>query len=259
MDDATRTVYKILKRHFEQSETLLEAWKEAARLAVTELSRAGWPGEELTRDQRAWVRFELERVAQDLSYASDAESLLKFSQLAMASMARLAPKKPTKQREKQRLIDYVKSESLKSGPSEVGAVRAATRYWKHQKQKEQETTYIPPQPENRLLDLLSLPKQAGARLPKQDLRGLILKSSLSELLLKASCFVPELWRPVLGSELSQKMKLVGFFDRGNRVILAEVSSSSVAHDLAFRKPEILARLRKIREFEHVNDLRFSIT
>ena len=257
MDDATQVLLKVLKSHFEESVELSSAWKEAPRLALMHLSRPGWPAEFLGRDEKALINFELEKLSRELFYANDMKSLLKFAQNAIGLVLKYGPQKSKLQIEKQRLASLIKVEQLEGQLDHVAATRAAARYLNNKKREQAGKSYIQPDQNNRLLELLSLPKSIGAELPKQDIRGLILKNSLAELLQQASCFSPDVLRPILGDNFSKYLKPVGFADKAKKTILVEVKSSSIAHEMTFRKPEILSRLRRLKEFEQVTDIRFS--
>ncbi|MEI6805746.1 MAG: DUF721 domain-containing protein, partial [Myxococcaceae bacterium] len=78
-----------------------------------------------------------------------------------------------------------------------------------------------------------------------------------DLLKQASCFSPDVLKSALGEDFSKFLKPVGFTDKAKKVVLIEVQSSSIAHEMSFRKPEILRRLKKLKEFEQVTDIRFS--
>lgn len=257
MDDATRVLLKILRSHFEQSAELLQAWEGVPRLALMELARPGWPGEDLSKDQKAWLEFEFGKLAKSLFYANDIKSLQRFAQQAVALVLKTAPKKSKAQISKQRLYNLIKVEQLDGYEDSAVASRAAARYMNDQKRTQKNMSYIAAEPDNRLLDLLSLPKSTGAEIPKQDIRGLILKNPLAELLKKATCFAPEVVRPVLGEDLAKHLKPVGFTDKAQKVMLIEVPSSSIAHEMSFRKPEIIKRLKQLKEFEQITDIRFS--
>lgn len=257
MDDTTQVLLNVLKSHFESSKELSEAWKTAPTLTLMHLSRPGWPAEFLTRDHKALIGFELQKLAQELFYSSDMKSLLKFAQNAIGLVLRYGSKKSKTQVEKQRLAGLIKVEQLDGQTDQVAASRAAARYLNNKKREQIGKSYVQPDPNNRLLELLSLPKSMGAELPKQDIRALILKNSLADLLKKASCFSPDVLKTVLGEDFSRHLKPVGFTDKAQKTVLIEVKSSSIAHEMSFRKPEILRRLRQLKEFEQVTDIRFS--
>jgi len=60
------------------------------------------------------------------------------------------------------------------------------------------------------------------------------------------------------SELWALGRVVGFADRFGKRVLVEVKSSSETQEVALRKQELLRRLRKVRGFENVVDVRFSV-
>lgn len=257
MDDTTAVLLKVLKSHFEQSKELSEAWKQAPSLTLMHLSRPGWPAEFLTKDHKALIGFELQKLAKELFYSNDMKSLLKFAQNAIGLVLNYASKKSKTHVEKQALASLIRVEQLEGQTDQASAARAAARYLNNKKKEQAGKSYVKPDPGNRLLELLSLSKSMGAELPKQDIRGLILKNSLADLLKKASCFSPDVLSAALGEDFSKVLKPVGFTDKAQKVVLIEVRSSSVAHEMSFRKPEILRRLRQLKEFEQVTDIRFS--
>ena len=60
------------------------------------------------------------------------------------------------------------------------------------------------------------------------------------------------------SELWALGRVVGFTDGFGKRVLVEVKSSSEMQEVALRKQELLRRLRKVRGFENVVDVRFSV-
>ena len=183
-------------------------------------------------------------------------NLLKFAQHAVALIiGRNSPRSPASF-EKRRLMDFITAEQMAGHTGEVSAMRAAARLYQTKRNEQRGKFFVKPDQNNRLLELLSLPKSIGAELPKQDIRGLILKSSLAGLLKQASGFSPDILKSVLGEEWLKHVKPIGFTDDTQKTILFAVKSPSVAHELSFRKHEILSRLRKIREFKEVTDIRF---
>jgi hypothetical protein len=256
MDDTTQVLLNVLKSHFETSPELSGAWKKAPELTLMHLSRPGWPAEFLTREQKALVFIGLEKLSKELFYSNDMKSLLRFAQNAVALVLKYGPQKSKTRIEKNRLASFIKSEQLDGQPDRVAAARAAARYLNTKKREQAGKSYVPADPGNRLLEILSLPKSMATELPKQDIRGLILKNSLADLIKQASCFSPDILRPILGEDLSKYLKPVGFADKAQKTILIEVKSSAVAHEMTFRKPEIIRRLRQLKEFESVTDIRF---
>lgn len=259
MDDATSSVLNLLKSHFEQSKTLSKAWEQAAHRTMTHLSRPGWPAESLRLEQKKLITQVLNSQAKELSYSNDMKSLLKFAQHAVALVIKQISSKSKTELEKQRLMGFIKAEQLGGQVGEVAATRAAARFLQSKRRDHRGKIFVEPDQDNRLLEILSLPKSIGAELPKQDIRGLILKSSLAQLLRRASCFSPELLKSVLGEEFLRHLKPVGFSDKDQKTLLIAVKSSSVAHEMSFRKMELLRRLHKIKEFEQVTDLRFTVS
>lgn len=257
MDDTTQVLLNLLKSHFEGSSELSEAWKKAPELTLMHLSRPGWPAEFLTREQKALVFIGLEKLSKELFYSNDMKSLLRFAQNAVALVLKYGPQKSKTHIEKNRLAGLIKSEQYDGQSDQVAVARAAARYINTKRREQAGKSYVPADPNNRLLEILSLPKSMGTELPKQDIRGLILKNSLAELLKQASCFSPDVLKGVLGEDFAKVLKPVGFTDKAQKTILIEVKSAAIAHEMTFRKPEILRRLRRLKEFELVTDVRFT--
>ena len=91
----------------------------------------------------------------------------------------------------------------------------------------------------------------------QSAKAWMLKSNLmKDLMQQSSGFAADPLQRALGPELFSKLKPVGFADKMRKVVLLQVSSSSLAHELSFRKIEILKRLREIQFFGQAIDLRF---
>ncbi|MEI6805997.1 MAG: hypothetical protein WCK49_05765, partial [Myxococcaceae bacterium] len=177
MDDTTAVLLKVLRSHFENSKELDQAWKQAPSLALMHLSRPGWPAEFLSRDHKALIGFELEKIAKELFYSNDMKSLLRFAQNAVGLVLKHASKKSKTQVEKQALASLIKVEQLEGQTDQASAARAAARYLNNKRREQSGKSYVQPDPNNRLLELLSLSKSMGTELPKQDIRGLILKNS----------------------------------------------------------------------------------
>lgn len=258
MDDATRVLLHVLKSHFEQSQTLAEAWQEAPRVAMTHISRPGWPGSELRLEQKKLIEQQLRKFSEPYVYSNELKSLLRFAQQAVALVVKLTQNKSETELQKQRLVGLIKSEQMEGQTGDVAAARAAARFMQIKRREQRGKTYVGPDKDNRLLEILSLPKSIGAELPKQDIRGIILKSSLADLLKQASCFSPDVLKSILGDELYRQVKPIGFADRMQKIILIQVPSASVAHEMSFRKMELLMRLHQLKEFSDVSDIRFSI-
>ena len=256
MDDASQSVLRVLRNHFERSRLLQEAWRCAPEVAIRHLCRSGWPGESLRETQKKQIIKELSPLASSLAYANDMKSLAQFAQKTVLHLLTQVSSKSRTEIETGRLVGFIKAEQHRGERGETAATRAAARFLQQKRRAHKQTTYIAPNQYGHLQELLSLPKSTGTELPKQDIRGLILKSSLSGLLQKASCFAPEVLRPVLGDMLFRQIKPVGFADQTQKSILIQVESSAIAHEMLFRKLEILKRLQQIPEFRQVNDLRF---
>lgn len=257
MDDATQVLLKLLRTHFEQSAELGEAWKDAPRVVLLHLSRPGWPAEFLDKDRKGLIHIELQKIAKELFYANDMKSLLKFAQQAVGLVLQYSPRRSDEWLQKQQLKQFIQMEQLEGRRDKTAALRGAVRYLNGKKRETAGKFYVPADPDNRLLELLSLPKSLGAQLPKEDIRGLILKNSLADLLKQVSCFSPDIIKSALGEDLSRKLTVVGFFDRAKQTLLVKVKSAAMAHEMSFQKPEILRRLNQIKEFEGVTDIRFS--
>ncbi len=256
MDETTGALLKVLRAHFEKSKVLGDAWQGAPALTLMHLTRPGWPGENLKPLQKQALLKELIPIASQLAYANDMKSLLNFAQQAIAKVMIRLPNHSKTVLEQRHLAGLIQAERALGEDDQAAASRAAAKYFQTKRREHRGKTYIPADPNNRLAQILSLPKSIGAELPKQDIRGLIMKSPLADLLKQAACFAPEVLKPVLGEELFSKIKPVGFGDKQQRTILIQVESASVAHEMSFRKLDILGRLKRIKEFEQVSDLRF---
>jgi hypothetical protein len=191
-----------------------------------------------------------------LAYANDMKSLLHFAQQAIAKVMIRVPNHSKTVLEQRHLAGLIQMERSLGETDSMAAARAAAKYFQTKRREHAGKTYVAPDPDNRLAQILSLPKSIGAELPKQDIRGLILKSPLADLLKQAACFAPEVLKPILGEELFSKIKPVGFGDKMHKTVLIQVESSSMAQEMSFRKLDILNRLKRLKEFEQVADLRF---
>ncbi len=109
-----------------------------------------------------------------------------------------------------------------------------------------------------LRKLLSLPSTPHLALPKHDIRVHLLGCKELTLLKEAAPFSIKTMARALGEKLYERVKPVGFSDKYKRVVLAEVASSSAAHELSFHKQEILHRLKAIPGLEQIADIRFFV-
>src|SRR3989338_371634 len=179
MDDVTQVLLKVLRTHFEDSGELEAAWREAPRITVMHLSRPGWPAEFLDKDHKALIQMELQKLAKRLLCMSDMKSLLEFAQCAVGLVLRHVPWQGDSELERERLKSYIRVEQFEGHDDQTAVTRAAARLWNYKKKQYAGKSYIPANPNNPLLEILSLPKSVGAQLPKQDIRALILKSPLA--------------------------------------------------------------------------------
>ncbi|MES2504406.1 MAG: DciA family protein [Myxococcota bacterium] len=258
MDDTTTVLLKVLRSHFEASPSLDAAWQSAPSLALMHLSRPGWPAEFLKAEQKRQISTELTKLALQLKHSNHLKILLQFVQQSIALVLQFASTKSKTQLEKQRLMGFIRSEQMEGQTDEAAAARGAARFLQSKRREHRDKVFIDPNEQDRLLEILSLPKSMGAQLPKQDIRGLILKSPLAALLKQASCFSPEIMKRAFGEEWLKHIQPVGFADKTQKTILISVKSSSVAHEMSYRKAEIIRRLHQIKEFEQVSDVRFTV-
>ncbi len=107
----------------------------------------------------------------------------------------------------------------------------------------------------------ALREQSQWSLQKNDIKKIMnnLKgkntSVFSKLIRKSLIFTKEFLEPKMGLALYQVFRPVGFGDKNNALLLVEVSSSIAAHEFSFRKPELIATIKKVPGFENVQKIR----
>src|SRR3989338_595309 len=158
MDDATQGLLKVLRAHFEDSHELAVAWDEAPRVALMHLSRPGWPAEFLDKDRKAPIQMELQKLANRLLHKNDMSSLLEFAQSAVRLVLKQIPWKGDSEFERERLESFIRAEQFHGHDEQTAVARGAVRFFNYKKERRVGKFYVPADPSNRLLEILSLPK-----------------------------------------------------------------------------------------------------
>lgn len=120
------------------------------------------------------------------------------------------------------------------------------------------TTPLPLSSESPLRQLLDLPEQGTARLPNTDMRVRLASTNeaMSKLIEKAAVFSEEFLRPLLGDQLWNLCRPIGYADRDQKIIQAEVPTSAHLFEMQWYKAQILYALRKHPALAHITDIRF---
>jgi hypothetical protein len=276
IEESAQALVQLLTEHFASSRDGL-AYKKATLICMTHLCRPGWPGFYLSKVEKVEATKEIEGLSRSLYYAHDKNALVLFSKGAARAIVNRVPTTRYINLDKKfkgqgnphfkKLSAIVKAELLASQDNASAVLRAATRIFQEEKRHKRNSFYVENASNDLLSAVLSLPKTQRAELPKQDLRAHILRcdstkqlseqgTPLVELLRQAAPFLPRLMCEALGEELYARCKPVGYADRFGKVLLVEVDSSSSAHEMSFRKNEILARLKKVKGLETISDIRF---
>lgn len=255
LDETSESLVQVLQEFFLTARHGDNSWKHVAHICLIHLCRPGWPGAGLSPVRRLELGQELTKLSRALFYSKDKASLIMFAKAAVQAVAKKLPSKP-ETKPLARMTAIIHSELLSGRGSVEVATRAAARVFSDEQRQKRQTVDVNLAKNDPLRDVLAIPKSSTARLPKTDLRALMLRCDLTSLLHEATPFASKTMRETLGDELFAKCKPLGFGDRFSKTVLLEVNSSSIAHEMLFRKNEILNRLRRIPSLSKISDIRF---
>lgn len=269
--ETARHLFRLLRRILEEG-----VRSDASRVvdvAYVQLTRPGRPGAVLSDANRIALKSEMQLAAGRFVELSDNAALARFCKEVSAAAYRRVPKG----RHSRPLHDAVESSKDLARMAVLGEYssshddkdlvrRAVTRAMRERRRHTQRTVRVDVEEQDPLRDLLDLPSRGAVRLPPHDIRlhmanVLSRKGSKSELpllLRKAARFSEKTLRPALGEELWGLCRPVGFADPRYRVLIVQVTSSVLAHEVSLRKRELLHRLQAVPGFEEVRDVRFKV-
>ncbi len=270
VEESAEAVFKLLLDFFSTHSNTRSSYEKAIFDTLFFLCRPGWIGETLTEPIKKEAYEKLLHLGQPIYYSKDENTLRMFSKNATKTIASLAPPKKSTNKSKSRsnandISAIIKAELDTSEDKKSAVAKAVFRmYHAGKKQKRQ---FVAPilGDDNPLRTVLGLPKSQKTTLPYDDVRMHILKCTkgnakknevpLMTLLQKAAPFSARILQSVLGVEIYKRFKPVGYFDQQCQIVLIEVTSSSDAYELTFRKAELLKLLKTVSGFEKITDIR----
>jgi len=135
-------------------------------------------------------------------------------------------------------------------------VRRAVRRSLNSRRKARIGAPVAVKPGDPLRALLEVPAQGMVRLPGQDLRSKMARvftneSAMGDAVRKSAMFHSERMEAVLGPDLWNLGRPVGFADRKQTRVLIASSSSTAAQETQLHSLELLHRLQKVPGLEHI--------
>jgi hypothetical protein len=243
----------------------------AARVAFLHVTRPERAGGLLPESLNAILRAQLDALAAHMVTNPDAHTLRAFANeaTAVAQAMRPPPRHPGASLASPTIpVDdagllraalYAESAGARDDDDLVR--RAVTRALRERRRSRRGFARVPLENDDPLRAVLGLPAAGSLRLLRTDVRQHVANSSgpVGNVLRDAALFLPSTLRRALGEELYGLARILGFADTRRTRVLVGVSSSSVAQEVAMRKPDLLARLRRVPGFERVKDVRFEVT
>jgi hypothetical protein len=243
----------------------------AARVAFLHVTRPERTGGMLPAEKNAILRAQLSSLAQHMVMNPDAHTLRAFATEAIhvAQAMRPRPRHPgaalsaasLPKDDATLLRAALYAESAGARDDDDLVRRAVTRALRERRRSRRGFARVPLDDDDPLRTVLGLPAEGALRLLRTDVRQHVAQSTgaVGDVLRDAALFLPATLRRALGEELWGLCRILGFADVRRTRVLIGVSSSSVAQEVAMRKPDLLARLRLVPGFERVRDVRFEVT
>lgn len=156
------------------------------------------------------------------------------------------------------LKKIILSEPSENISNELFSTRVAKRFLEIKQRENKEKISIKNIENDALFDILHLPRSENVKIFKNDIRGLILRSSLISIIKEASCFSIVTLKRKLGNKFLKNMKPIGFSDFTKKTILLATKSATVTFEMNFYKAEILKKLQSIKEFSELKNIKFIV-
>jgi hypothetical protein len=272
LEESTEAVFKLLLDFFSTHSNTRSSFEKAVFDTLFFLCRPGWLGDTLTESLKKEAMEKLLHVGQPLYYSKTDATLRAFAKNATKIIMLMAPPKNVVSEKSARLAqindisNLIKGSNLETSEDKKTAVANAVFRMYHKGKTKKNNSAIPAlEDKNPLRIVLGLPKSQRSALPNNDMRSHILKCTkvsmkknevpLMSLLQKAAPFSPRILQSIMSVDLYKRFKPVGYFDHQCLVILIEVTSSSDAYELAFRKAELIKMLKTVPGFERITDIR----
>lgn len=270
--ESAEAVFKLLLDFFSTHSNTRSSFEKAVFDTLFFLCRPGWPGDTLTEPLKKEAMNKLLHAGQALYYSKSDDTLRLFAKNASKIVVSLMPpkkitaEKSTKLSQINDISTLIKATHLETFEDKKTAVaKAVFRMYHSGKPKKSSSTVPTLEANNPLRIVLGLPKSQKIALPNSDMRTIILKCTkgnskknevpLMSLLQKAAPFSPRILQSIMSVDLYKRFKPVGYFDQKCQIILVEVTSSSDAYELTFRKAELLKTLKVVPGFENITDIR----
>lgn len=244
--------------------------EDAPSIALVTLMR-GAPGSKLSVDKRAALNMVITKLAKALE-PSQPRSVLAFARASSeaawslvhkgrhpgAAIAERAADIPV--RELARAALYAEGTSI--GDPELHVQRAVTRAVRERRRSRGQKR-VPLDDGDPLRVVLDVPSRGNVRLPRNDVRMRLAEAAhdnaaFGDALRQASRFSQELLRPVLGEELWSLGRPTGFSDKKESRVIVEVPSAMHAYEMQLRSQELVHRLRRVKGFEHVANVKLVV-
>lgn len=259
-NNISNLLFRILQSYLIDNKDWNMLWKHLPNIIINYLLRLNIFTEKENKKQSNILRATLIRLSENWPRSDTLENLLKFCEYVVDSLN-------LKNLIKTNIIDtdnvqlmkkIILSESNEGVSCNLISTRAAKRFYEIKQKENLGKISINLKYDKTLLNILGFPDSDKIKIFKNDFRNLILKNSLISTIKKASCFSDIVLKKALGNEFFKYLKPVGFSDYSEKTILIAVNSTSVAHEMYFNKSEILKRLRLIKEFSKLINIKFII-
>ncbi len=256
-----RHLVRVLRRRIDDVERPITQ-ESAAAVAFMQVCRKERPGGALGIDARERLRADVDALAQSFDPARQ-QSVVAFAKAVAESAVRAMPARASvnervvSNNNRALATSAVRAEMLGAESNEEIVRRAALRMFREKRRGRIGHRTLHLDETDPLKDLLDLPS-SHASLLRQDIRHVMAKGKVGDVLREAARFSDVTLRDVLGEELWALGRPVGFADGRQRQVLIEVESDAVAHALSMRRGEILSRLRAAPGLDGISDIRFAV-
>ena len=272
VEESAEAVFKLLLDFYSTHSNTRSSFEKAVFDTLFFLCRPGWLGDRLTEPLKKEALEKLLHAGQSLYYSKSDDTLRLFAKnatkiiMALVPLRDLAAEKSAKLSQINDISTLINAAHLDTSEDKRAAVsNAVFRMYHGGKTKKSKSTIPTLESNNPLRTVLGLPKSQETALPINDMRSHILNCTkgcaqknevpLMSLLQKAAPFSPRILQSIMSVDLYKRFKPVGYFDQQCLVILIEVTSSSDAYELPFRKAELLKILKTVPGFEQITDIR----
>lgn len=249
--------------------------QKIASVTLFQMSRPGWPGALIPSEQKSGLYPSLEKLATPLFYSCDTPIIREFSCKAAKAIILAIPTSRLKSHRNERYLrsksgmlkHVIQKELLQGSNQKQAAMRAAKAVYNTKTIIDEEQELNQARTNNKLKPPIL--GSHSAQSVNNDIRWIIerlvepkssvQKSAFASLLTKSSVFEAARLQKALGKALWNVCRPLGFLDPFGQILLAEVPSSSAAHEISFRKMELITKLKTLSGFDNLRDIRFRVT